>query len=358
MLLAREQRRKSEGSLRWLDLMAGCGIRGLRWVLEAAMVSPSSISLHVNDADPDRLPLLNNNLQSLSIPLQITSMPAAMLLARSFLDGCHFDLIDMDAFGAPGCLIQPALQALRFNGILLLSSTDGRSPTGHDRSGAIRSLGSAARAHPSSWEMALRQQIGLVARQAWMLGMGVQPLVSFSEGRTFRVCLRLRQQLTADEETCLGLIARCEGCGAQAAQPLLRLKDWSPCRCAAGDRRWISRWIISGPLWIGPLQDPVTLDALLADAFSSSEDRITPETRRLLQRLRDDPGVPATVWSTDELSSRLAASGPPPLRKLQRALHAEGYAAVPSGVMPGQLRTDADLSVLLQICSGIERKEI
>ena len=358
MLLAREQQRSGEGSLRWLDLMGGCGIRGLRWALEAAVLRPSSISLHVNDADPDRLPLLKSNLESVPIPVRITSTPAAKLLARSFLDGYHFDLIDMDAFGAPGSLIQPALQALRFEGILLFSSTDGRSTTGHDRSGAIRSLGSAARAHPSSWEMALRQQIGLVARQAWMLGFGVQPLVSFSEGRTFRICLRLRRQLSTDDESCLGLIARCDGCGAQAVQPLLRLKDWSPCRCAAGDRRWISRWIISGPLWIGPLQDPVTLDALLSDALNCSGDGIASSTLRLLQRLRADPGFPATVWSTDELSRRLASGGPPPLEQLLRALHAEGHWACPSGVMPGQVRTDADLPELLQICSSIGEERI
>ena len=338
--------------------MGGCGIRGLRWALEAAVVRPESSLLHVNDADPDRLPLLKSNLESVPIPVQITSTPAAKLLARSFLDGHHFDLIDMDAFGAPGSLIQPALQSLRFGGILFLASTDGRSPTGHDRSGAIRSLGSAARAHPSSWEMALRQQIGLVARQAWMLGFGVQPLVSFSEGRTFRICLRLRRQHSTDDESFLGLIARCDGCGAQAVQPLLRLKDWSPCRCAAGDRRWISRWIISGPLWIGPLQDSVTLDALLSDARNCSGDGIALSTLRLLQRLRADPGFPATVWSTDELSRRLASAGPPPLDQLLHALHAEGYRASPSGVMPGQVRTDADLPELLQICSSIGEERI
>ena len=62
MLLAREQRCSSEGSLRWLDLMGGCGIRGLRWALEAAVVRPESSLLHVNDADPDRLPLLKSCL--------------------------------------------------------------------------------------------------------------------------------------------------------------------------------------------------------------------------------------------------------------------------------------------------------
>jgi tRNA (guanine26-N2/guanine27-N2)-dimethyltransferase len=52
--------------------------------------------------------------------------------------------------------------------------------------------------------MALRQQIGLVARQAWMLGRGLQPLFSFSEGRTFRLALRLRRQIQRAMNRSLG----------------------------------------------------------------------------------------------------------------------------------------------------------
>ena len=349
MLFARQQQAGAQRSLHWLDLMAGCGIRGLRWALEAVGTGPLKPQLLVNDADPDRLSLLRSNLTDTPAAVRISTEPAERLLLRCVLDGHRFDLIDLDAFGSPSALIQPVLKALRFNGLLLLASTDGRSPTGHDRVGAVRNLGAAARAHPASWELALRLQIGLVARQAWMLGFGIQPLMSYSDGRTFRVCLQLQRQIPRDTEFNLGLMARCERCGSQAVQPLLKLKTWPECRCA--DRS--GQWCVSGPLWIGALQDQVTLDALLCDAINLGATLISRQTLRLLRRFRADPGVPATVWATAELARRIGCSGPPALDPLVSALRKAGHQAYASGVMAGQVRSDADLPELLQICSSL-----
>ena len=334
--------------------MAGCGIRALRWGLEAFGSSAAETELWINDGDPDRLPLIQANVQALGCSTRLTADAADRLLHRAIVERQWFDFIDLDAFGAPGPLIQPVLQALRYDGLLFLASTDGRSPTGHDRVGAIRSLGAAARAHPSSWEMALRQQIGLVARQAWMLGRGLQPLFSFSEGRTFRLALRLRRQIPVGNERNLGLVARCECCGAQRVQALLKLSGWPDCDCANGQ----GRWSISGPLWIGPLQDVHLLQQLIADAQELGRQQITPATLRLLQRLKADPGDGPTVWSTDELARRLGLGGPPALGRLVQALQAAGYRASASGVMRGQVRTDAELPELLQICTSLRGEGI
>lgn len=349
VLLARHQRQSKRGPLRWLDLMAGCGIRALRWGLEAAECCSEPVEIWANDGDPDRLPLIAANLQPLPMVVQSSAEPAEVVLGRCVLRREYVDLIDLDAFGSPGPLIQPALQTLRFEGLLLLASTDGRSPTGHDRPGALRNLGAAARVHPASWEMALRHQIALVARQAWMLGRGVQPLVCFSEGRTFRIALRLRRQIQPQEEARLGLLARCEACGAQAVQSLIKLGNWPTCHCSPGQ----GRWSISGPLWIGALQDPLTLQQLIDDAVQLDGKSMSAATFRLMQRLLADPGEPALVWSTDELARRLGTGGPPPLALLVQALRKAGYRSTASGVMPGQVRTNADLPDLLQICSSL-----
>ena len=124
-----------------------------------------------------------------------------------------------------------ALEALEFGGILSLASTDGRSPTGHDRPAAIRSLGAAARAHPSSWELALRLQLAVVAKAAWALGRGIRPLFSFSEGRTFRTAVQLLRRPQPREEEQLGLWAYCHRCAEQSQQSLLRVRRWPACAC-------------------------------------------------------------------------------------------------------------------------------
>ena len=335
------------GGQRWLDLMAGCGIRALRWGLEVLPEVGAGVELWVNDADPDRLPLLESNLAVLQPrveALRLSAMPAEVLLAHALADKRFFDLIDLDAFGSPSALIQPVLQVLAFDGVLLLASTDGRSPTGHDRPGAIRSLGAAARAHPASWELALRLQLGLLARQAWMLGRGVQPLLAFSEGRTFRLAVRLTRRPTAAEEEHLGLVARCERCGDQQLQAMLRLQGWPRCHCADG----IGRWAISGPLWLGPLQDPQVLAELM-----DPRAELATSTATLIQRLQADPGLPARVWPTDELSRRLGMDGPPRVADLVETLRRAGHRAWPSALMAGQVRTDADFPELLQLCAGL-----
>ena len=373
LVAAWQRQQRGERGCRWLDLMAGCGIRALRWGLEAVpqptvpqgavshgygaeeALTRAPITLTVNDADEARAPLLRSNLEPLSgapLQLELRQEPAEVLLRRAYLEKQHFDLIDLDAFGCPNALLQAALQALAFNGVLLLASTDGRSPTGHDRPAAVRRFGAAARVHPASWELALRLQLGALAREAWILGRGLEPLACFSDGRTFRLAVRLTQRAAAHEERQLGFLARCEGCGDQAQQSLLKLQGWPACACGPGQERWA----VSGPLWLGPLQSPIVIGELLTLA-SSLESSLAPPGRRMLQRLQADPGLPVCCWSSAELARRLQLAGPPALKDLVAGLRAAGHQAYVSGVMAGQLRTDASLDSLLQLCRQQGRKD-
>ena len=330
-----------------LDLMAGCGIRALRYGLEAG-----AGQVWANDADGDRLPRLQTNLAPLlerGCQLETSARTAQNLLAECLLQERRFDLLDLDAFGCPTTLVAPALEALRFDGVLYLASTDGRSPTGHDRAAAIRSLGAAARAHPASWELALRLQIGVVARAAWAMGRGVKPLFSFSEGRTFRTAIQLQRRADARQERQLGLLAHCHRCGDQQLQSLLQLRQWPACSCRAPETL-----SISGPLWLGPLQDPVTLAAMQRAAAAAPPACTAKASGRLLANLVADPGAPARCWPTAELGRRLGG-GPPATKELLQALRAEGYVALRSGVMNGQFRSDAPWKRVLELAAALNR---
>ena len=380
VLLARHL--AAAGRLRVLDAMAGCGIRALRYGLEAG-----AAEVWANDADPDRLPLLQANLTPLGERARLTARTAQALLADCLQRQQRFELVDLDAFGCPTALLPLALEAVSLEGILYLASTDGRSPTGHDRRAAIRSLGAAARAHPASWELALRLQLGSVARAAWALGRGIRPLLAFSEGRTFRTAVRLRRHPAAGEEEQLGLLAHCHGCGDQQVQSLLRLRQWAPCRCGT-DQATAPPLAISGPLWIGPLQDCALLTGLLGDLTAEGDleprgaedgarepagaeeadpradtqratqlatQTVCRASRQLLQRLAGDGGQPARCWPTAELARRLGGS-PPAQRRLVEALRQAGWQAGLSGVMAGQVRTDAPWPELLRLAAAVTGK--
>lgn len=348
VLLARTLAQKRPA--RVLDLMAGCGLRTLRYGLEAGVRC-----LWANDADPCRLPLLHANLAVLAhrCLLRQTTDTAHRLLADCLVRGERFDLVDLDAFGSPHALIPLALEAVALDGLLYLASTDGRGPTGHDRQAAVRRLGASGRSHPASWEQALRLQIGVLARAAWSQGRGLEPVLSFSEGRTFRTAVRVRRHPKPDEESWLGLLAICHGCGDQQVQALLHLKRWAACSCSStGD----SALSVSGPLWIGPLQHLPTLEAMAVEAV------VTPTTLSrdggaLLNRLRGDRGWPARSWP-HALVARHLGSAPPPLRVLVDRLRQEGFWAVTSGVMPGQLRSDAPWPTILSLAADLRRGSV
>lgn len=332
-------------SLRVLDLMAGCGLRSLRYGLEA-----QARCIWANDADPLRLPLLHSNLAELvgSCVLRQTTLPAQAVLAECLLRGERFDLVDLDAFGSPHSLVPLALEAVAFDGLLYLASTDGRSPTGHDRRAAVRRLGASSRTHPAFWEQALRLQLGVVARCAWSQGRGLEPVVSFSDGRTFRTAVRLRRHPRSGEEGALGLWAVCHGCGDQQVQPLLSLRRWEACACPSQDRASLS---VSGPLWIGPLQDQATLEAMTGEAVACPT-TLSREGAVLLGRLREDRGWPARCWP-HALLARQLGSRPPSLRGLVDRLRQEGFQAFRSGVMPGQIRSDAPWATILAIAADL-----
>lgn len=346
VLLARHL--AGQSPVRLLDLMAGCGIRSRRCALEAPLAA-----LWANDADPDRLPLLEANLADLPAPLErrCTALTAQRLLAGCLERQQRFELVDLDAFGCPSALVPLVLDAVAFDGVLVLASSDGRSPTGHDRPAAVRRLGASARAHPASWELALRLQLGVIAREAWAQGRGVTPLLSFSEGRTFRTAVRLRRRPGAREERHLGLLAHCHGCGDQQVQPLLQLRAWASCRCgqepqsALGHSGQMPALAISGPLWIGPLQDPDTLAALLAEA-PLAPGGLGSASLRLLARLAADPGDTPRCWPLALIAQQLGG-GPPPLQALVAELRHQGHGAWSSGVMAAQLRSDAPWDVIL-----------
>ena len=290
-------------------------------------------------------------LAALGLQVQPSGQTAQQLLAACLLQRRRFDLLDLDAFGCPSALVPLALEAVRLDGLLYLASTDGRAPTGHDRSGAVRRLGAAARAHPASWELALRLQIGVIARAAWAQGRSIEPVLSFSEGRTFRTAVRLRRHAAGSELAQLGLLAHCHGCGDQQVQSLLQLRQWRPCLCAPSP----PPLAISGPLWIGPLQHPLTLARLqvLADANPPAlAASLVPDSRRMLGRLLDDPGDLPRCWPTSSIGRRLG-TGAPPLQALVAQLQQQGFRAGISGVMPGQLRSDAPWAEILQSAARV-----
>ena len=146
----------------------------------------------------------------------------------------------------------------------------------------------------------------MVAKAAWAMGRGIRPLFSFSEGRTFRTAIQLRRRPSLAKRSS-------SGCGPTAiAAPSSPNK--ACCACAAG-RPAVAATTRRPPYrfqdpWLGPLQDPLVLGELLQEAEGLPEACVASASRRLLEGLRVDDGLPVSCWPVDALANALVAAAP------------------------------------------------
>lgn len=131
-VLAASLYKKSRGKLRVLDALCGCGIRSLRYLLEA-----EADFVLANDANDDYRDVIIKNLSR--VPggsgnerrWTATHTDANRLMTECYLKRDFFDLIDIDSFGSDSSFLRSAMNALRLDGLLYVTSTDGYSSGGH-----------------------------------------------------------------------------------------------------------------------------------------------------------------------------------------------------------------------------------
>lgn len=334
-------RHRFEGSpCRALDVMAGNGIRSVRYVLEGAMSE-----VWCNDADPERLPVLRGNLagQLGQHQYHLGSLSAHRLLAGCIGNEQRFQVVDVDAHGGVSHLVAMAIQATAHGGLLYLTSTDGRGASGHDREAALRQHGAMARVGEASWELGLRLQLGTIARAAWTLGRGMEPVLAFADGRCFRTAVRLGSRAGAMELEQLGFWSQCPSCSEQHAAAALQAAAPGTCRnCGAAAA-------VNGPLWIGAMQCAAAIAPM--QRWAEQLD-MAVATRRLLTRLRDDPGVTPRCWSLGRLGRALRRDLPR-RQALLAALHGRGFGAWASAIDPEHLRSTAPWPQLLETAGAL-----
>jgi len=104
------------------DIMAGSGVRSIRFLLELKKSIIKNIT--VNDYDKDFIGLIKKNLKASHVAknkkLFLSSKDANMLLIESK----GFDYIDIDPFGSPNDFLELSAVRLSRGGILAVTATD------------------------------------------------------------------------------------------------------------------------------------------------------------------------------------------------------------------------------------------
>lgn len=124
---------------------------------------------------------------------------ARRLLTACYLNETFADIIDADMFGSDTSSVGPALDCLRFGGLLYLTSTDGFSSSGKRPARALAAYAAYTQPLPFHAEQGLRALVGGAVREAATRGLRVQPLFCLysPHGPVMRAMVRVTRQRVA-----------------------------------------------------------------------------------------------------------------------------------------------------------------
>ncbi|MEW6492885.1 MAG: tRNA (guanine-N1)-methyltransferase [Cyanobacteriota bacterium] len=325
--------RLDTGSMQVLDAMAGCGVRSLRYWKES-----QADWVWTNEGNPELSPILQQNLEEAIATgcCQVTHLDANSVFFDCYNRSHFYDLVDIDGFGSPSPYLTTSLWAVKIGGLLYLTSTDGRTATGHSPTTSLSVYGAYARAHPAAHEQGLRLLMGAVQQQAASKGLGIEPVFSLFVNQTYRVMLRLikRQSLTAQN---YGFMGYCHHCGEY------RIVAWHKLGrvVCPHDSHPLT---LSGPMWLGALHNRCQLRRL--QQLAQKWDWV--ERVKLLQVMEGEIDFPPYFYTLGEIGRRGKMDIPKRDRMIQ-SLQERGYRASPTHIDAQAIKTDANLPTCIAV---------
>jgi len=259
-ILAATVYRQTRGQLRVLDAMAGCGVRSLRYLLEA-----SADFVWVNEGNPDLQALVAQNLMagSQSERFHITHQDANEVFFERYQQRDFYDLVDIDSFGGGAPYLSTGLWATRRGGMLYITGTDTRTTGGHNPERSVQLYGAYARPHPASHEQGARLLIGSALQQAATRGLAVRPLFSYYNGHVHRILLRLTNGTPWPAQQ-YGFLGYCHHCGHFQTLSWRQLGRAVCAHPGLATATAPQPLVLSGPMWLGVLHDRPGSDLALA----------------------------------------------------------------------------------------------
>ncbi|MGC1308366.1 MAG: tRNA (guanine-N1)-methyltransferase [Phormidesmis sp.] len=334
-----------DGTLRIIDAMTGCGVRPLRYLLEA-----DADYVWANEGNWELKSQLQANLTR-SLPpsrYRITHQDANAVFFDCYQRHDFYDLIDIDSFGSPLPTLSTALWAVKLGGLLYLTSTDGRATSGHAPDRSLQTYGAYARSHPAIHEQGLRLLIGAAYQQAAARGLIAQPVFSFYNGEVNRVMVRITRSANSWNADHYGFLAYCHGCGQFQTVGWKKLARVF-CLCNATDSP-----VISGPLWLGPLHDSRELENMLQIALKTALERqpeASPHWRHcqtLIETMQAEATMPPYYYPLAEIGKR-GRMDIPARQKLVERLRQQGFAATRTHISSQAIKTDAPFATCLRL---------
>ena len=276
--------------LRVLDLLAGSGIRSIRFIKE---LPTSKINeLHINDQSAEAVELIKKNLKLNKVQAKVFNKDANELLVRS--NG--FDYIDVDPFGSPNPFLDNAIKRLSRKGILAVTATDTSALCGSFISACKRKYWAAPVRNYMMHETGIRILIRKVQLVAAQYDKALEPIFSHSTRHYMRVYFRCIKSKTAVDKILNNhkYLLFCNKCLEIIVHP--QNKEI----CCKKSMAW------AGPLWTGQLWDRKLLLSMLKKL-----DKDNPEVMNLVSTIHAESKIDVPYFfSTPVICRHLKKSCP------------------------------------------------
>ncbi|EDX86945.1 N2,N2-dimethylguanosine tRNA methyltransferase [Synechococcus sp. PCC 7335] len=338
-LAQKHHRTNLDGQLRIIDAMTGCGVRAVRYLLEA-----EADYVWANEGNRELNKLIWLNLQAnldsrlCTDRYRLTHQDANAVFFEAYQRQDFYDLVDIDSFGSPMPVLSTSLWAVKLGGLLYLTSTDGRATSGHALDSSLQSYSAYARAHPAVHEQGLRLLIGLAVQQAAARGLGAWPVFSWYHAQVNRVMMRITRASTWQRDR-YGFLTYCHTCGQFGRLGWKQLQKGTACVCQS-----VNPPVVSGPMWLGPLHN---LDDLAAMHHIAGQ-KNWPDHLALIEIMQSEANLPPYFYPLAEIGRR-AQIDIPPRQSLIDSIKDAGFRASETHLSAQAIKTEAPLSICLDL---------
>jgi len=311
-----------------MECMAGIGFRTIRYYKEAGIKN-----IWANEANEEAVKILQENLKLNNIDdIKITNFEAKKVLLENALNENRFDFIDLDSFGSPSEFAFSVIMALKIDGVVYLTSTDGFTLCGLKNKASIRNYGIHTINSKFCHELGARAIISHFIKCAGNLNMHFEPLISLYDGYAWRIALRLKKGVENANFDKFGYIV---------------YKPENSEFIIFKDNHISQTGLISGPVYIGSIHNKNYVQKLI----EVSEDLVN--VKKLLQKIINEEDIPL-YYDYQEICDIISIS-PPPRRRIIKALRKKGFIASETHFNPYGIKTNANYKEFVELLKELSK---
>jgi tRNA (guanine26-N2/guanine27-N2)-dimethyltransferase len=335
-------------SLNIADVLAGVGVRGIRYILEV----PSINYVILNDKNPEAVKIIVKNIElnALGSSTKVFCSDANLLLYKLKEEGIRLHYIDIDPYGSPTPFLKSALLCVVRGGLLGITATDIAPLSGIKYLAGSRKYDTRLVRTDFYYEVGLRTLLGYIARRAAELDRYVEPLMCVFHDYYYRILIRVGKGVRKAQEMLssnIGYITYCRNCLSRNYVNDLNSIIITCPRCG-------SRNDVLGPLWVGSTKSDDFINNLVSIIntqynYLSSFQVIS----KLVMIVKEELDIPY-YYDITELASKLRVSMPK-TKDVINCLLGKGFKASRTHYKSTGVKTDADYEVVKECIRSCSR---